>query len=557
MFAFLRVALRVVVPAFALLSVTVSPCGRAVAAVRGVVSAAVPGRYIVVYREGRMPADAEAQAGRMGARVVHRQDRLGMLSVATDAAGSKRLAQDAAVEFVLQDRIVTGTAILPRSLALSAEAASSSRARVAPAGPVKVLEGPVTAPVTSTPVATTPVTTTPVTTTPVTSTPVTPAATSTGDTFYVNSPQGWAVKAAGGFGYGMLGGTVHGAWNTTIGQGIRIAVLDSGVDALHPDIAPNLGLNMTEIDRSVQPSACDDGTPQDQQGHGTWVASLAVGAMGSSTGRVVGMAPGAVLLNIKVLQRMPGAGATVAAQCAAGEAEGLVSSLLKGIDDAVAQHADVIVLSLGSIVDLYTGDGAGLKTSFDRATHAAASAGVVIVAAAGNDGFDLSNARYVSLPAQARDVLAVTASTNPDCKEATGLIGSCAAGAVTRPYYSNHGAPLNAVAAPGGDLPMGTDEGVSGFVRGACSSGKPGTTDGLPASGASMGCFNLGHQQYVQAMGTSASAPLVGGVAALVKAAHPGWDGAAVVSAIRASARTMPGLSEPLVDAGAAVAYTP
>ncbi len=561
MSAFLRSVVRVALPCAACLLIALGAEGHAGAAAANVVSASVPGRYIVVYREGSMPADADAQASRAGARVMHRHERMGMLSVATDSAGRRRLMQDSAVQFVVEDRIMTGSAVVRRFAASDREEGNVLPRRVAPAGPLKVVTGPVNAPVTAAPVvskptpvapAPAPVPTAP--TPPVSSAPVPPA--STADTYYAGSPQGWAVKAAGGFGMGVLGGTTRGAWNTTLGQGVRIAVLDSGVDAVHPDIAPNLVLNMTEIDPGVQPSVCDDGTPQDQQGHGTWVASLALGAMGSGTGRVVGMAPGAALLNIKVLQRVPGAGATQAAKCAAGEASGLMSSLLKGIDDAVDQHADVIVMSLAAIVDLYSGDGAGLKVSFDRATHAAANAGVVIVAAAGNDGFDLSNTRYLSLPAQSRDVLAVVASTNPDCAEATGLVGSCAAGPVTRPYYSNYGAPLNAVAAPGGDLPNLSEDGVNGFVRGACSSGKPGTKDGLPADGASFGCFNTGHQQYVQAMGTSASAPLVGGIAALVKAAHPGWTASAIVTAIRLTAQAVPSMAAPLVNAGAAVAFT-
>ena len=45
-----------------------------------------------------------------------------------------------------------------------------------------------------------------------------------------------------------------------MGKGVRIAILDSGVDATHPDIAPNLALNLTEVDQTAYPSACDDGT---------------------------------------------------------------------------------------------------------------------------------------------------------------------------------------------------------------------------------------------------------------------------------------------------------
>ena len=95
---------------------------------------------------------------------------------------------------------------------------------------------------------------------------------------------------------------------------------------------------------------------------------------------------------------------------------------------------------------------------------------------------------------------------------------------------------MNAVAAPGGSYPDGSDTGVSGWIRGACSSGLPNTGDGPPDSNHSFGCFNLGHAQYVQAMGTSASAALASGAAALLRAANPIWTPDQVIAALRASA---------------------
>jgi lantibiotic leader peptide-processing serine protease len=65
----------------------------------------------------------------------------------------------------------------------------------------------------------------------------------------------------------------------------------------------------------------------------------------------------------------------------------------------------------------------------------------------------------------------------------------------------------------------------------------------------SYGCFNLGHTQYVQAMGTSAAAPLAAGVAALLRAAHPGWDAATVIAAMRSGATGVTTLPVGLVSA--------
>jgi len=489
-------------------------------------SAVIPHRYLVVYRNGAIPGDAETRTLAAGAQLLQRNDRFGIATVkaiqsnssALPRALSEQLGDDGAiirtlaaqpnVDFVLHDRLVTASHLQIRPIA--AEPTFS----VTVAQPYDL---------------------------------------------YYNSPQGWAVRQVGGYGAGTPGGPARGPWDVTTGKGVRIAILDSGVDQNHPDIAPNLALNLTEVNKNDLPSPCDDGSPQDQEGHGTWTASLAAAAMGSGTGQAIGVAPSASLLNIKVLERMPAnisGNTSASSQCAAGEASGLLSWVIQGIQDAMDNHADVVSISLGATIDLSTGDGAGLKAAFDRITYAAFQSGLVLIAAAGNDAYDLSNPRYVELPAQARGVLAVVASTNPSCAENTALYATCAPGPPALAYYSNYGSPLNALAAPGGSYPIGDgDFAPSGWIRGACSSGLSKTVDGMPSDPQhSFGCFNLGHIPYVQAIGTSASAPLAAGVAALLRAIHPDWDAATVISRMRVSADTISTLPVPQIDAAAALA---
>ena len=341
---------------------------------------------------------------------------------------------------------------------------------------------------------------------------------------------------------------------------MRIAILDSGVDATHPDLAPNLALNLSEVDQTALPSACDDGSPQDQQGHGTLDRITCCRSPRSQHRPGRGRRTrGHAAESSRCLNACPQS-PTLAdpTGCTYGQAAGLLSWVLQGIDDAVANRADIVSMSLGTLVDITTGDGAGLKATFDHATQAAFNAGTILIAAAGNDGFDLSNQRYVELPAQARDVVAIIASTNPACAENLAAGATCTAGPVTKPYYSNFGAPLNALAAPGGSYPAGPDADPTqptGWIRGACSMGKPATLPGPPAdANHSEACFGLGQVAYVQAMGTSASAPLAAGVAALIRAAHPGWNATAVVAALRGSALSLPGLPAAQVSAVQALA---
>lgn len=504
-------------------------------------SSFAPHRYLVLYRNGTIPGDAETRIEAAGASLTRRNEHLGMAAVnapstENDTETLRRLSSQPNVAYVLHDRILFAHKVLLKA----AQASIPNGDPPAPSNPgTGVGKLPIHSPIhPGVPVL-----------------PVPPA--SVYDSFYT-TPQSWAVQQVGGYGAGTPGGPTQGPWNTTLGKGVRIAILDSGIDVHHPDLSPNVVMNLSEIDQTAYPSACDDGTPQDQSGHGTWTASLAAAAMGPGTGELIGVAPAASLLNIKVLERTPGNGSILADQCEAGEASGLLSWVMQGIEDAITNRADVISLSLGATADLTTGDGAGLLAAFNQVTYAATQANIVVIASAGNDGLDLTNPRYVELPAQSRGVLAITASTNTSCAQNLVLGAVCAPGPTSLAYYSDYGAPLNGLSAPGGSYPEGADTTVSGWVRGACSSGLPGTADGLPSDPShSFGCFNLGHTDYVQAIGTSASAPLAAGVAALIRAAHPDWSAATVVEAMRSTAIPTVYLPFPQINAAAALAYQP
>lgn len=483
----------------------------------------VPDRLVVFYRGGAVPTSASDIAERAGARVTSHMPALGLSSVQisgdVNAAIAVLLAEPEVVA-VLHDRYVTTDRLQVQ--------ADTSAASDAPLPETPHLSATVDKPF------------------------IEPET----DYFY-ETPQGWAVQSAGGYGNDIPGGPATGPWNTATGAGVRIAVLDSGVDPNHPDIAPNLILSLSEVNQTALPSACDDGSPVDQAGHGTFTASLAAAAQGPGTGLMIGVAPHASILNIKVVERLPSTTVTgsTLAQCEAGEGGGYLSWVLQGIQDAISNHANIVSASLGTLVDTTTGDGAGWVTQMDAVTYAASQAGVVIVAAAGNDSLNLTTSHYIDLPAQARNVLPVVASTNPACAENTAPGATCVPGPVTRAFYSNYGSSLNAVAAPGGSLPGGSTWGVSGYVRGACSRGIANTTDGLPSvGGESLGCFGLGHTPYVQAIGTSAAAPLVAGAAAMLMSAHPTWTPAQVITALQTTGTVSGSMTEPELNLPAALA---
>lgn len=164
------------------------------------------------------------------------------------------------------------------------------------------------------------------------------------------------------------------------GRGVRIAILDTGIDANHPDLKGRIG--------SVR-DFTDEG-PEDHSGHGTHVAGIVAGDGRSSRGKYRGVAPQASLLIGKVLRRDGG---------------GLTSEVMAGLDWAVDERAEVANLSLG------TAGPADGRDPLSQACDAAAGKGLILCVAAGNGGPGRSS---IGSPAAARQVIAVGASTDDE-----------------------------------------------------------------------------------------------------------------------------------------------
>lgn len=164
------------------------------------------------------------------------------------------------------------------------------------------------------------------------------------------------------------------AWTRSEGEGVAVAVLDSGVDHKHPLLASNLypGQNMVEPGKP----------PIDDSGHGTHIAGL-IAAL-RTTAPVIGVAPRAKVHPVKILAK---------------NGRGQLSDLIRGIGWAVDQGLPLINLSAG-VPDPCD--------SLIRAVRAATNAGTLIIAAAGNGG------GTVGYPAALPEVVAVTALDSRD-----------------------------------------------------------------------------------------------------------------------------------------------
>lgn len=167
------------------------------------------------------------------------------------------------------------------------------------------------------------------------------------------------------------GPTVHA--NGNMGSGVRVAVLDTGVDYTHPDLDGNWAGGYDFINGDNDPM--DDST----NGHGTHCSGIICAERGNETG-VVGVAPQARLSGVKVLD---------------SSGYGDYSTIIQGLQWCVNNNIQIASMSLGGTVD---------SQILKEACDAAYAAGVLIIAAAGNAGMGTDTVQY---PAKYDSVIAV------------------------------------------------------------------------------------------------------------------------------------------------------
>lgn len=269
------------------------------------------------------------------------------------------------------------------------------------------------------------------------------------------------------------------------GEGVTVAVLDSGVDQTHPDL-DDVVVGARDFTGS--------GTTEDHYGHGTHVASIALGSGDASGGTGRGVAPGADLLVGKVLDEF---------------GNGELSAIIDGMEWAAGEGADVVNMSLGE-AENYTDGTDPTSVALDTLS---ARHGTLFVVAAGNAG----GYGTVSTPGAASSALTVGAVDDADEVAPFSSRGPRALDQAIKPDVTAPGVEILAARA------AGTRE-------------------------------DSGEGEYVAWSGTSMAAPHVAGAAAVLKQARPELSGQQLKAVLMGSARHTSGT---VFDEGAGRIYLP
>ena len=226
---------------------------------------------------------------------------------------------------------------------------------------------------------------------------------------------------------------VNGLGNT--GKGIRIAILDTGIDKEHEDLSKNFKGGYNFVDNNSDLT--------DINGHGTHVAGI-IAALDNDIG-IVGVAPDAYIYSVRILDYA---------------ATGTASDITAGLEWCLDNNIQIVNMSLGSCEE---------SLSVSRAADTLYNNGILLIAAAGNNGNVIGDGDNIDNPARYNSVVAVGATDIND----------------DRATFSSTGPKLE-ISAPGKDI-----------------------YSTLPGN------------KYASMSGTSMSSPHVTGVAALVMSANP------------------------------------
>ena len=335
-----------------------------------------------------------------------------------------------------------------------------------------------------------------------------------------------------------INATPSGSYAVNQGLGARVGDMDTGIDLTHPDLAPNIDVaascsfiyattpTSNPAEQVTRGDCSNKSAVQDLNGHGTHTAGT-IAAPLNGIG-VTGVAPKAKVVALK-----------------AGTEQGyfFTDSVVDALTYAGDQRLDAVNMSFFADPWLFNcrnnAEQRAIVQAISRAASYAQQRGVVLVAAAGNDGIDLSHPTVDEISPDFPPGAAVTRPVNNSCvvmpTEIAGVVVVTATGAQNLlSWYSTYGNTTD-VAAPGGSrFQTPTDDAVRGRVLSTYSH-----TAGdlfsfeIPAGRAVQG--SLG-EYYVWANGTSMAAPHVTGVVALIRAAHPGMSTGAVVALLRRTA---------------------
>jgi serine protease len=334
------------------------------------------------------------------------------------------------------------------------------------------------------------------------------------------------------------GANLPGAWDTSVGRNVVVAVIDSGITA-HPDLDTNIirGYDFISPDTDGGFLVANDGDGRDSNPsdpgdwiddrdltkslfagvspcsksnsswHGTYVAGV-IGAVTGNSAGVIGIAHESKVLAIRALGKCFGYGSDItdAIRWAAGAQPTSGSWSDLGIPTN-PNPAKVVNLSLGS-------SSSSCSNSRQSAISAARAMGAVVVVATGNDG-----RATISSPANCSGVIAVTAHTVEGDKAS----------------YANHGFGT-ALSAPGGG--SCTTSALGCLPHG--SIGAPGTIWRFISSSTNDGATSPGSAAYGGRAGTSMATPHVSGVAALLFSAMPTLTVDSVRQLLTSSAREFP-----------------